>query len=167
MRFFVVHYFWSKILLFSLCGCNNSKTNFILQLQEQKCGRRQTQYFRTLCENLCTWLSWCCPLQPFQMRYFVVLSFWSKILIFSLCGCNNSKMNFILQPQEQKSGRRLAQCSSPLSECLCTWLSWCCPLQPFQMRFFVVHFDQKSCYFCVPTTLARQFYSATTGIKKW
>ena len=49
----------------------------------------------TLCEYLCIWHSWCCPLQPFQMRYFVV-HFWSKILLF-LCACHNSVINFIPQ----------------------------------------------------------------------
>ena len=28
---------------------------------------------------------------------------------------------------------------------------WCCPLQPFQMRYFVFISDQKSCYFCATT----------------
>ena len=39
-------------------------------------------------------------------------------------------------------------------------------LQPFQMRYFVVLFDQKSCYFCVPTTLAKQFFFCNHNNKK-
>ena len=51
--------------------------------QEQKSCRRQTQCSHTLCGCLCTWLIWCCPLKPFQMRYFVVHYFWSKIVWWS------------------------------------------------------------------------------------
>ena len=90
---------------------NTSKMNIIPQPQEQKSGRRQTQCSSTLCGCQCTQLIWCCPLQPFQMRYFVV-HFWSKILLF--CACNNSKMHIILQPQEQEGCRRQTQCSSTL-----------------------------------------------------
>ena len=67
-----------------------------------------------------------------------------------LCACYNSVIDFISQPQEQKVGRRQTQCSSTLCGCLCNWPSWHCPLQPFQMRYYVVHFDWKSCFFCVP-----------------
>ena len=79
----------------------------------------------------------------------------NKILLFisgpkscCLCACHKSKMNFIPQPQEQKSCRRQTQYFSALCGCLCTQPICCCPLQHFQMRYFVVHFDQKSCYFC-------------------
>ena len=64
------------------------------------------------------------------------------------CVCINSKTNFIPQPQEQKSCRRHTQCSSTLCGWLCTQPIWCCPLQPFQMRYFVFNMsDIKPCFF--------------------
>ena len=135
------------------CMCNSSETNFIPRPHEQESGRRQTQCSSTRCECLCTLLIWYCPLQPFQMRN-VVVHFYQKSCY--LCAFHISKISFITQPHEQKSCRRQTQCSSTLYGCLCNQPIWCCPLQPFQMRYFVVHFYQKSCYFfyCVPTTLA-------------
>ena len=68
-------------------------------------------------------------------------SFLVKNHIF--CVCNTSKINFIPQPQEQKSCRRQTQCSSTLCECQCTQPRThlvLCPQQIFQMRYFVVHF---------------------------
>ena len=121
-----------------LCVCNNSKTNFIPQPQEYESCRRQPQCSNTQCGGLCTQPIWCCPLQPFQMLYFVV-HFWSKILLF-LCACQKSKITFIPQPQEKKSCRRQTQCSYTLYGFQCTRPIWCCPLQPFQMRYFVVHY---------------------------
>ena len=41
-----------------------------------------------------------------------------------ICSCNSSEKNFIPQLQKQKSGRREAQWSNTLCECLCTWPSW-------------------------------------------
>ena len=110
------------ILLFILienlvfCAWNNYKTNFIPQPQEQKSGRRQTQCSSTLCEYLCTWSSWCCPLQPLHMRYYFAVHFWSKIFLF-LCTCHNGVMNFIPQPQKKKSFRMPTKCSSILCGC--------------------------------------------------
>ena len=101
MRFFVVHYFWSKILIFSLCGCNNSKTNFILQLQEQKSGRRQTQCSRTLCESFCSWPSWCYPLQSFQIRYLVFISD-QKSWIFLCVPATKAKWILFLNHRNRK-----------------------------------------------------------------
>ena len=89
----------------------------------------------------------------FQMRYLVLISD-QKSCCF-LCACLKSKTNFIPQSHRQKSCRRQTQCYSTLCGCLCTQPIWCCPLQPIQMRHFVVHFDPKSCYLCVPTTLAK------------
>ena len=119
---------------------------FIPQPHEQKSFIRQTQCASTLCWCLCTWLIWCCPLQHFQMRYFVVHFDWKSCYFYV---CNNSEMNFFPQPQKQKKCRRQTQCSSTLYGCWYTGLRRCCPLQHFQMRYFVVLFDQKSCYFCV------------------
>ena len=127
------------------CAYHISKTNFILQPQQQGTCRRLTQCSSTPCECSCTWLIWCCPLQPFQMRYFVVHFDWKSCY---LCAYHNSKTNFIPQPHGHKCCRRQRQCSSTLCGCLCTWLIWCCPLQPFQMRYGVVHFDQKSYCLC-------------------
>ena len=84
-----------------------------------------------------------------------------KNLVF-LCA---TVVNVIPQPQEQERCRRQTQCSSTLWECLCTWPSWCCPLQPFQMRIFVVHFDWKSWYF-VPGTTAKQILSLSHRNRK-
>ena len=43
------------------------------------------------------------------------------------------------------------QWSSTLCRCWCTQTIWCCPLQPFQMRYCVVHSDQISCCcVCLP-----------------
>ena len=129
------------------CAYHISKAKFILQPHDQKSCRRQTQYSSTLCDCLCTWPIWCCPLQPLQMRYLVVNLDQKSCY---LCAYHISKANFILQPHDQKSCRRQTQCSSTLCICLCTWPIWCCPMEPLQMRYLVVHFDQKSCYyFCV------------------
>ena len=125
--------FWLKVLF--LCACHISKMNFIPQPQKQKSGRRHTKCSSSLCEWLGTQPIWCCPLRPLQMRYFVV-HFDQKSCYF--CACHKNKMNFIPQPHEQKSCRRQPQCSSTVFKCLCTWAIWCCPLQPFQMRYFVV-----------------------------
>ena len=128
------------------CACNSSEMNFIPQPLEQERYRRQTQCSSTLWEYLCTWPSWCCPLQPFQMRIFVVHFDWKSW--YFVPGWNNSKTKFIPQPQKQKNCRRQPQCSNTLFEGLCTWLNKCCPLQPFQMRYCVVHFNQNSWYLC-------------------
>ena len=90
----------------------------------------------------------------------VVLWNHGTLLYEILCGCGlmfllknhvclcvpttTGKMNSIPQPQEQKSGRR-TQCSSTPCECLCTLPIWYCCLNPFYMRYIVVHFDWKSC----------------------
>ena len=59
---------------------------------------------------------------------------------FCFCAFHTSKMNFILQPQEQKSCRRQKQYFSALCGCMCTWPIWCCPVQPIQMKYCFVHF---------------------------
>ncbi|OEU11808.1 hypothetical protein FRACYDRAFT_244932 [Fragilariopsis cylindrus CCMP1102] len=56
----------------------------------------------------------------------------------------------IPQPREQKSGRRQTKYSNTQCGCLCNKSSWYCPMEPFQMRIFVV------LVICVPTTLAKQ-----------
>ena len=132
--------FWSKNLCY-LCAYHIGRTHFIPQPHEQESCRRQTQCSSTLCESLCTWLIWWCPLQPCQMRYFVV-HFDQKSCF--LCAYHISKTNFIPQPHGQKCYRRQTQCSSTLCGCLGTWLIWYCCLQSFQARYFVVHFDWKS-----------------------
>ena len=87
---------------------------------------------------------------------YLVLSY-GTLLYEIFCGCGlmflienhvclcvpatTEKMNFIPQPQEQKSGRRPTQCSGTPCECLCTNPSEYCCLQPFYMRYIVVHFD--------------------------
>ena len=97
---------------------------------------------------------------------------WDILLLFILienrvvcfCAFHTSKMNFILQPQEQKSCGRQTQCSSTLCGCQCTWPIWCCPLQPFQMqmRYFVVHFWSKIMllFLCLPHQ-QNEFHSST------
>ena len=96
------------------CACNNSKKNFIPWPQGQESCRRQTQCSSTLCWWLYTQPIWCYPLQPFQMRYFVVHFDQKSCFLYAF---HNSKMNFILQPHIQKSGRRQTQCSSTLCGC--------------------------------------------------
>ena len=145
--------FLTENLIILCCAWNNSKKNFFPQPQEKKRGNRQTQCSSRLCECLCTWPSWCYPMERFQMRFFAVHFDWKSCC---LCACYKSKMDSILEPQHQKSGRRHTQCFSPLLECLCTWPSWCCPMEPFHMRYFVVHFDWKSCYFVRGTTEQQQ-----------
>ena len=77
-------------------------------------SRRQTQCFRTLFGCFCTWSIWCCLLQPFYLRYFVV-HFDQKSCCF--CAYHISKPILLL------------------CECLCTWLIMCCHMEPFQMRY--------------------------------
>ena len=130
-RYFVVHFdkkYWY------LCAYHNSKMSFTLQLQEQKIGRGQLNCSSTLLESYCTQPSLCCPLQHFRVGYFVV-HFDEKY--WYLCAYHNSKMSFTLQLQEQKIGRGQLNCSSTLLESYCTQPSWCCPLQHFQMIYFV------------------------------
>ena len=74
-------------------------------------------------------------------------SFLIKNLVIVVC-LPHQQNDFFLQPQEQKICRRLTQCSSTLCGCLCTQPIRCCPLKHFQMRYFAVHFDQKSSYLC-------------------
>ena len=84
------------------------------------------------------------------------VSYQPTVITYTWISCSHScfgayhisKTNFIPQPHEQKGCRRLTQCSSTLCGCLCIWPIWCCPMLPFQMRYFVDHFDQKSCYLC-------------------
>ena len=75
---------------------------------------------------------------------------WISCSTISFCAYHNSKTNFIPQPREQKSGRRHTKYSNTQCGCLCNKSSWYCPMEPFQMRFFVV------LVICVPTTLAKQ-----------
>ena len=74
------------------------------------------------------------------MRYSVFMSDQKSCCCF--CACHNSKTNFIPQSQEQKSCGRQTQHSSIVCGCLCTQPVWCCPMEPFQMRYFVVHYLQ-------------------------
>ena len=66
-----------------------------------------------------------------------------------------------------RNGRRRTQWSSKLCGCMCTRLIWCCPLQPFYMRYVVVHFDQKIMLFfvCLPQQ-QNEFYSSTVWTEK-
>ena len=142
--------------------------SIIPQPQKQKSCRRQTQCSSKPCGCLCTQPIWCRPLQPFYMRYFGFISDQKSCCCF--CACHNSKMNFIPQPQEEKSCRRQTQCSNTLfgslCGCLCIQPIWCCPLQPFYyMRYFVVHFDQKSCYLCA-YHISKTIFTSTTGREK-
>ena len=79
--------------------------------------------------------------------------------------CHNSKTNLIPQPIGQKSCRRQTQCSSILCGCFCSWPIWCCPMEPFQMRYFVVHFWSKILLFLCVQHHQNKFYSTTTGTK--
>ena len=75
-----------------------------------------------------------------------ILCFISDWKLCYFCVCNNSEMNFIPQPQEQKSCGRQTQCSSTICGCFCTWPIWCCPVLPFYLRYLVVHlFLIKNC----------------------
>ena len=161
MRYFVVHYDRKSGCL---CACHKSEINFTPQPQEKKSCRRRTQYSSTLFGCLCTLPIWCCPLQPFQMRYFVV-HFDSKSCC--LCAFLNSEMNFIPQPQEKKSCRRQTQCSITLCGCQCNQPIWCCPLKPIQMRYFVFHFWSKIMllFLCLPHQ-QNEFHSGTTSTEK-
>ena len=150
MRYFVVHFDQKS---YCLCAFHNSEMNITPQLQEQKMGKRQTQWSSTLFGCFCTQPIWCCPLQHFQIRYFVV-HFDQKSCY--LCAYSISKTNFFLQPQEQKSGRRQTQCFNTIFEFVCTQPIWCCPLQPFQMGYFVfVHFWLKIMSFVRATAVKR------------
>ena len=78
-------------------------------------------------------------------------------LVLSYGTLSNERFcGFIPQPQDQKSCGRQTQCSNTLCECLCARPIWCCPMEPFQMRYFVVHFLNKTLVVFVPTTLAKQ-----------
>ena len=102
---------------------------------------------------------------------YLVLSY-GTLLYEIFCGCGlmfliknhvclcvpttTGKMNSIPQPQEQKSGRR-TQCSSTPCECLCTQPIWYCCLQPFYMRYLVVHSWLKICLFVYVHQQQNQF----------
>ena len=97
-----------------LCTYRSSKINFSLQPQEQKSGRRQTPYTNTLCGGCCIQPKESSPLEPFRIIDFLV-HFAQKY--GCLCACHNTKINFSLQLQEQKSDRRQTPCSSTLCGC--------------------------------------------------
>ena len=78
---------------------SHTKIKFTLQLQEQKSGRRVTQCSHILCGGCCTRPKESSPLQPFQIRYFVV-RFDHKYGY--LCAYHSSKIKFTLQLQEKK-----------------------------------------------------------------
>ena len=95
MRYFVFISDQKSCCAFHVCAFHTSKLHFILQPQEQKSCKRQTQCYNTLCGCLCTWPIWCCPVrnpficpQPFYLRYLVCSLFlvknrmWSKIHSF-------------------------------------------------------------------------------------
>ena len=67
--------------------------NFFLEPQEQEGCRWQTQCSSKLCGWLCTQPIWCCPLQPFHMRYFVVYLFLIKILV-DFSPFHHNELNF-------------------------------------------------------------------------
>ena len=150
--------------VFFVCVCHKSKMNFIPQPQEQKRYRRQIQCSSILCGCFCNWSIWCCPVQPFYLRYYVFLSNQKSCCCF--CAFHTSKINFIPQPQDHKSCRRQSQCSSSLCGCLCIQPIWCCPVQPSQMRYFVVHFWLKILFFLCMKQQQNEFNSLTTGTGK-
>ena len=84
--------------------------------------------------------------------------FLTENLIILCCAWNNSSETiFFPQPQKKKSCRMPTQCFSRLCECLYTWPSWCYPMERFQMRFFAVHFDWKSCCLCACHNIVMNF----------
>ena len=114
MRYFVVR-FDEKYGY--LCAYHQSKIKCIQQPKEQKSGRRVTQCSNTLCGGYCFQPIKSSPLEPFRIRYFVV-HFGEKYGY--LCAYHSSKIKFTLQPQKQKSGRRVTQCSNTLCDGYCT-----------------------------------------------
>ena len=96
---------------------------------------------------------WCCPLQPSWMRYFVI-HFWSKIMFFVLW--TTAKQILFLNHNIRKVG-------GDKHNVLVHYFN---ALKPFQMRYFVVHFDWKSCFLCFEQQ-QNKFYSSTTETEKW
>ena len=78
---------------------------------------------------------------------------------------SNSKINFTLQPQKQKSNRRVRQGSHTLCGGYCTQPKESSLLQPFQVRDFVVHFAQKYDYLRAYLQQRHQLFSSTAGQK--
>ena len=125
--------FWSKVLLF-VCACLKSVILF-------NNHNVLVYYVDVSASDLSGVVLW----NPFKWD---ILWFISDQKSCYLCAYHISKTNFIPQPQEQKTCRRHIQWSSTLCECLCTQLIRYYCLQHFQIRYFLVHFDQKSCYLC-------------------
>ena len=80
---------------------------------------------------------------------------------------SNSKINFSLQPQEQKSGSRVRQGSHTVCGGYCTQPKESSPLEPFRIRDFMVHYAQKYDYLRAYLQQQNQLFSSTAGTKKW
>ena len=124
---------------------SHTKIKFTLQPQEQKSGRRVTQGSHTLCGDCCTQPKESSPLEPFRIRDFLV-HFAGKYDY--LCTYRSSKIKFTLQPQDQKSGRRVTPCSHTLCRGYYTQPKKSSPLELSRIRDFLVHFAQKYGYLC-------------------
>ena len=120
---FCVHYFYTRNPVLCVPTVPNQQNEFYStttgtgKLQEAHTLFLYTMWMLVHC-NQPIW--YCClhkTLQSFQMRYFVFISDQKSCC---LCACNKSIMNFIQQPNEQKSSRRQTQCSNTLIGCLCT-----------------------------------------------
>ena len=109
---------------------------------------------------------WSCPLQPFQMRYLsgrksgCVHVCMCMCVCVCVCVCMCALCMCIKKPQRLKSCRRHTQCSSTLCWWLYTQPIWCYPLQPFHMRYFVVHSRSKAC--CFPPSTTEKWISKYT-----
>ena len=122
-----------------------AKSSLLFNHRNKKSDGRLTQCSNTLCGGYYTQPEKSSPLELSRIRYFVV-RFDHKYGY--LCAYHSSKIKFTLQPQKQKSGRRVTQCSNTLCGGYCIQPIKSSPLELSRIRYFVVHFDEKYGYFC-------------------
>ena len=134
--------FWSKIM-FSLCvpATKEKWTLFLNHRNRKVIGGKHNVLVQ------CTRPIWCCPLKPFQMRYFVV-HFWSKIMFF--VGATTVKCILFLNHRNRKvvgdKHNILVHCVNvcahdPSGVFFCNLFKW-------DILWFIIS-DHESCYFCV------------------
>ena len=111
------------------CACKSSEMNFIPQPEEQKSGRRQTQYYSTLCECWCTWSGRCgSPKQQNKFSIMILCATYSTCCCCCCC-CVCCCLWFcvcvyiqLVSVHHNSKTNSVSWCCVPLhSTCRCSW----------------------------------------------
>ena len=126
--------FWSKILLFVYLPSTTADCNSFNNHRNKKVVEGNYNVLVYYADASAPVLSNVVLWNPFKWD---ILWF---ILIKNLVACVSTTLAKRIYSSTiwTKKCRRQTQCSSTLFGFMCTWPIWCCPLQPFQMRYFVV-----------------------------